>query len=352
MVDKRTEQFAEEAEAIEQIWQKKYGKNIPEIVKKMNLLLKERTKESRIKLHDLFLDKQFFENYKHTDIVAEMYIIMKIYEKELKDGIENGILEQGNTVEELRRYLQELKFILYRVDFDIDKESEDELLFFLKQHNTSMATLEIMSTTVVMRPIHMMLKLENIFKRKDMYREKFVIDNFINQRWPGNYRILYEQAEICKKVGREEYARECLLKIPVYSQEVWNETKRVYDIQEKMWRLKYKDETVCSELVSCIKEEKISSETWKCFLQNEPSFEADYYLLLANELYNEGVKDITWETLAYGEKISTGNEMILCFMAELCIDKGKWDEAIECLRKVKNPGEMTYRFLEVCEKKR
>lgn len=39
-------------------------------------------------------------------------------------------------------YLQQMKFILYRVDFSIDQASDQELIAFIKNNKTSIVTLE------------------------------------------------------------------------------------------------------------------------------------------------------------------------------------------------------------------
>lgn len=348
---KKSEQFAIEEEERERKWQKQYGEKLSEVVEKMDRLLKEGTIESRRKLHDLFLDKSFFEHYKQTDIVAGMYVVMQIYEREMESGIAHSILEQGNTVEELLKYLEELKFILYRVDFDVDKESEQELIMFLKQHNTSVVTVEIMMTTVVMRPLQMALKLESLFEWNLMYTEQFMMQNFINQRWPGNYRILQKQAELYLKTGHGEYAGECLMKIPHYPTEICGKPQEILETQEKLWKIHYKERNGYIELVEEIKEKGMTEEAWKCFLQNEPSLEAEYYLMLADALLGAGLEQIAWVTLSYGEKIASGNEMILCLMADLCINRGDLLRAVECLKRVKEPGNMTRNFLAVCQEK-
>ncbi len=351
MEDKRTEQFAREEAERERIWQSKYGEKMPEVVEMMNVLLKEGTRESRLKLHDLFLDKSFFEHYKQTDIVAGMYVIMQIYEREVESGKEDGILEQGGTVEELQRYIEELKFILYRIDFDIDTESSNELVRFLKQHKTSMVTLETMMTTVVMRPLQMSLKLEKLFEQNKMYSEQFVMQNFINQRWPGNRRIIKKQAEMYLKANHDEYAKECLTNIPVYPQEVCGEEERILEVQEILWRLRYKDNMAYQDVVKYIRKNGMTEDAWRCFLQNEPTFVDEYYITLSDELLEGGLKGIAWVTLEYGEKILRGNEMLLCFMANLCIEEGNIEKAIECLKRVEKPGDITQNILVACQKR-
>lgn len=93
---------------------------------------------------------------------------MQIYEKELAENYTPTILDDRNKVEMLMDYLQQMKFILYRVDFSIDQASDQELITFIKNNKTSIVTLETMMTTVAMRPMILMLKLEKSLKKHDV----------------------------------------------------------------------------------------------------------------------------------------------------------------------------------------
>lgn len=176
---KKTETFAIEEEQRENEWQEQYGTKIGEVVSKMNTLLQIGTEQSRMELHNWFLDETFFEHYKQTDIVSTMYVVMQIYEKELAENYTPTILDDRNKVEMLMDYLQQMKFILYRVDFSIDQASDQELITFIKNNKTSIVTLETMMTTVAMRPMILMLKLEKIFEKNMMYRELFCGEIFL-----------------------------------------------------------------------------------------------------------------------------------------------------------------------------
>ena len=59
---KKTETFAIEEEQRENEWQEQYGTKIGEVVSKMNTLLQIGTEQSRMELHNWFLDETFFEH--------------------------------------------------------------------------------------------------------------------------------------------------------------------------------------------------------------------------------------------------------------------------------------------------
>ena len=170
-----TEQEALELEREELEWQEVYGTKANDYITKVDQLLAEGTKESRMQIKALFLDKEFFEHYKQVDLFAIIYIVMTIYELEDNAKILPTILDQVNTVEELQDYVFQFKMILYRLDFGIGQDTEEELCQFLEGHMVSLIQLEIMMKTAVMRPLSVALKLEEIFERRHLNDYLFFI---------------------------------------------------------------------------------------------------------------------------------------------------------------------------------
>lgn len=128
---KDTEQFALEEEKREIEWQKKYAREFPEIIRQMNQLLKQNDREGYIELYNICHEGEIFNDYMYTDIMADMHIITSIYKKEEEAGIKNHILKKGNTIDDLRRYFQKIKFMIYKFDFDVCDENE-WLVFYKK----------------------------------------------------------------------------------------------------------------------------------------------------------------------------------------------------------------------------
>ncbi len=60
----------------------------------------------------------------YTDIMADMHIITSIYKKGGRSRDKNHILKKGNTIDDLRRYFQKIKFMIYKFDFDVCDENE------------------------------------------------------------------------------------------------------------------------------------------------------------------------------------------------------------------------------------
>ena len=302
---KKTEQFAVEEAEREMEWQLQYGSKMDEVIQLMDHLLQTGTE-----LHDMFLDKSFFEHYKQTDNVAVMYVVMEIYERECKEQYTHTILEHGTTVRQLMDYLQRLKFILYRIDFSIDEESEKKLIQFIRKHQTSVITLETMMTTVVMRPMKLSLKLEELFEKNGMYRELFWIRNFINERWSGNHRILLRLAELYEKTGHVVYAKECMEQIPELLLLLYQQNKNYLRVQECVWKFCYKEMEEPKTLCELLLAENISEEIWELLLKNTHAGTEEYYLILSNEFLEHKMVAHAIKTLQIAKQMIPDNKMI------------------------------------------
>lgn len=307
---KKTEKFALEEAHREEKWQKQYGTKLNDVVQIMNQLLQSATDQSRMELHNMFLDKSFFEHYKQTDAVATMYVVMQIYEREWKDHYPSTILDCGNTVEELMDYLQQMKFMLYRIDFSIDQLSEQEFVTFLKKNQTSVITLETMMTTVAMRPMNLALKLEEIFIRKFMYKELFWVRNFINERWNGNHRVLIQLADLYDRTGHAQFARECVEKISETLQILYQHDEKCLLLQEDLWKFRYKDMEAVKDISHRILEDKISTDVWSMLLQDTGVESEEFYLILSNEFLDHKMIDYAIKTLETGKQRIPDNTMI------------------------------------------
>ncbi|MBU5474794.1 hypothetical protein [Roseburia sp. MSJ-14] len=348
---KKTEQFAIEEEARENRWQQEYGKKLPEVMAQIDQLLKEGTEEAKWKLHAMFLDKDFFDKYKQTDEMANMYVIMQIFERERNSGITPGILDSGRDAEQLRNYIQSIKFLLYRLDFEIDEQAGEKLIAYFQEQNTSTIVIETMLTTVVMRPFIVVRKLEQLFEQHHMLKELFMIYNFINDKYPGNKRILKKQAELYARTGHQELAQQCMEQIGDYPEGICGSRETVLSIQEKIWRLRYMEKEACTEIAREIKTVKLSPEGWKCFLENEPVFAPEYYLLLTNAMLNEELTEIAEITLLFANEKVSGNEMILSLLADMYINQGAFKEALEVLEQIQQPSDIILKLQQVCRER-
>lgn len=213
-------------------------------------------------------------------------------------------------------YLQQMKFILYRVDFSIDQASDQELITFIKNNKTSIVTLETMMTTVAMRPMILMLKLEKIFEKNMMYRELFWSRNFLNERWSGNHRILAKLTELYDKTGHTEYALECMKQIPEPLRIMYQKKPECLELQEALWKFRYKDMDAAKDISDIMAKNNFPVEILEGLLQSEQIENEEYYLILANQFLENKMIFYAIKILETGEKLVGKNEVIRHFLME------------------------------------
>ena len=344
-----TEQEAVEEELRENDWQREWAVKSPMYIDKMNQLLQEGTKESREQLKNMFLDQEFFGHYRQVDTFATMYVVMSIYELEVSAGICNTILEQGRSVEELLDYMFQLKMILYRLDFEIDSEAEEEFLLFLKQRKVSTVVISIMMTTMAMRPLSLALKLEKIFEKQQLYTYLFSILCFIEEHWNGSWHILRKISKINLQLGNKEDIQEYQKGLPIIPFEMEKQREKIFDLQELLWKLLYK-ENVEKKLLYFLENYDITDEIWEFLMKNFIVEEKTYYLKITNILFEGELSSKAEITLKYARNISPGDELILCLLAENYIKRGELEQALGYLDEIKEPGDLTRSFRSMCEK--
>ena len=350
---KETEQFAIEEEARERVWQEQYGEKLPELVSYMNRLLAEGTNESIACLQELFLEeKGIFPHFKQTDDVAQMYVIMCILEKECEAGVMNHILTHGKTVEDLRLYLESLKFLLYRIDFAVDAESELELVVFIREHGVTVMTLDVLLTSNVMRPMNVALKLEQLFRNNSMYKELFWVLEFINTRWSGNYRILWSMAELFQLIGRSEEAENYLAQIPEAYITGNNKGRDLFLLQEQIWLLKHGEKCAAENVVAQVIESGINIDEWRSILDTEWEMQIMGYFFLMESFEARNMRYYAIVCLETGMIKNDNAEVLACSLADIYVREGKNYEALTVLKKVSEPGEMTCKFIAALERVR
>lgn len=275
-----TEQDALRQEEKEEKWQKEYGEKLPYVVEQMNLLLANGSRDALMVLKSMFLPGELFDNYKHKDVFAGMYIVMCIWEKENERGTEPTILQRKRTVDELIDYLFQLKMILYRLDFEVEAEgTSKEFALFIQRHHTSMETLEIMITTSVMRPLSLSLKLEALFDNIGLKENEIFMLQLIERYWKGNYRI---QRKL-NSYGMMSLKQ--LNDLPKQNMEVFIE------LQELMWKFLYKETGSDKEIAYYLKQHRVEDVLWRFLLELDGVKEIEYYLLIVNALLEERVFD-------------------------------------------------------------
>jgi hypothetical protein len=71
-------------------------------------------------------------------------------------------------MEELNRYFFRWRMLLYRLDFEIEEDVEEQFLSFLQENKVSTVMIEISLNFEVMRPAELTAKMEKIFEEHGM----------------------------------------------------------------------------------------------------------------------------------------------------------------------------------------
>lgn len=348
---KETEEWALEEAEREKYWQETYGTQIPKQIERMNDLLRQKTEESRWQLHSMFLDKEYFDHYKQVDVFATMYVIMSIYETEQRMGIFPTILEQGETVEELERFFFQLKMMLFRLDFQVGEDIEQELLNFIEERHVSMTVLNLMLTTVAVRPLQLALRLEELFHVQGMEDEELNMLVFINDHWKENYRVIERIAQIAERRKSKQVYEQFMEQMPegVDRLESGQEREKYMQLQELFWKRVHKEE-VREEIAQYLRENTLRDETFQYLLQTKELPEkADYYYLL-NASMEDG-KDVFSKMLLL-KLIDLGDrdEVIVCLLAQIYLREGDPQSAERYLKEYKVQGKNVERLLEACRR--
>lgn len=345
---KSTEQEALAEEQRDQVWQQTWGKDVNLYLGKIDNLLAEGSRESRMQIKAMFLDGEFFEHYKQVDAFATMFVIMSIYELEVARGLSTTILDQADSVEGLLDIMFRFKMILYRLDFNVGQETKAELLSFIQEHSVSSTWMSVMLTTSVLRPLSMALKLERIFEEEGIQQLWLSILFFLEEYMPGNYRVSARIAAIYEENGQPEAAAEYQKRIPEITGKLQAQEEILFACQELLWKMQYKEAGADRRIVQFIKEKRVEDALWEFLLEHCPVADKEYYLRIAEVLLDAEELHKAEIVLKRSLKSAPGDEMVLCLLADLAIKSGDIDMALLRLSQIENPSEFAMKFQKTC----
>lgn len=203
----------EQKEKEEKEWHEKYEKKEKDYMDFIEERLVSGTKEARESLLRLFCDKDFVENYKFRNELAYMLVIMQVYESEIKNDEVYTILDMGRSSQEITNKYIDLKFILWRIEFEKDRTGKRLLLDYIHANHATPYMIRQVVNTSTFDKSGMLIKLVDIFLEQNMLRYAFCMLEYLNELSPGNEEILCMLAELCGCTGNSERAGEYLERI-------------------------------------------------------------------------------------------------------------------------------------------
>lgn len=207
------EEFIREKECKEREWNDKYKEQEKEYIDFIEKKLREGTAKARNELLKLFRDNKFMSIYQQRNDIAYMVVIMKIYEVELCNNEEKTILDMGNTIDELHRKITELKFIIWRIEFEKDKSAFEKMLEYIRINQATPYMIRQIISTSVFEKGQVLIMLTDVFLAHNMFRYAFSMLDYLNELSPGNEEVLCMLAELCGYVGNYEKVKEYLEQI-------------------------------------------------------------------------------------------------------------------------------------------
>lgn len=208
-----TEEYIKEKELEDQEWEQKNRKKQEVYMTEIEQKLSEGTQKDREELLKLFQNKEFIEICKTENDIAYMIVVMQIYENEKRAGTKRCILDMGKGSREIKSRLQELKFILWRMEFSIGIQAKEMLLSFIRDNQPTAEMIQYIVHTSVNHKPQMLIKLADIFIEQNRLSYAFQMMEYAEELLPGDEEILCILAQLCMCVGKQVRAVEYLNKI-------------------------------------------------------------------------------------------------------------------------------------------
>lgn len=203
-----SEEYAREREKEYMIWETCHSGDLNVLLEKTNLLLQKGDEHAREELMQLYLNEEIVKPYIGIDNrIIELRTIMEIYSLEVKAGEEYTILGRKNiakgwTLEKIRSYIRELKFLLWRMEFADEAETEagEKLIGFIKENSVSPVYLIQTIRTTAMETFDVMVNIVEIMIDSSMYRHAYWILRAMQEEKPQEESIQIMVQELGKYV--------------------------------------------------------------------------------------------------------------------------------------------------------
>jgi len=203
------EEIEKEAAQIKE-WHEKYQHQLEHHYKEIDEKLQNGSIEKREQILELFQDQQFQSIFYQDAAIAQMSIILGIYQTEKEDKKEHTILDQGNSIGELTEYFLKLKFKIWRLEMQLDEESKKLFLDFVSQYNVTLHAIKFIIHTSSFDKANTAFKIGCLLKNQQQAAMAFGMFNYALELCPGEDIILCEMADICFLNKQYETAKQLI----------------------------------------------------------------------------------------------------------------------------------------------
>ena len=189
-------------------WNEKYGIYLSDYTNRINMLLIDHSDRALNELSNLFYDKDFVQQYNNIPSIAYMIVIMTIYKEEFADSnVTKTILDHGYNINELIFHFRKIKFLLWNIEFDVDKSNALVILneYIAAEHITITELTYIIQSTSINRAEIFLIFARYLRSNENTIAALSLLMN-ANTIFFVNESILCEIADIYFEYGYNEVA--------------------------------------------------------------------------------------------------------------------------------------------------
>lgn len=207
---------------------------------------------------------------------------------------------------------------------------------------------------------------ERNWNRKNKQQEKIYMEQIEQRLKEGTAQ---DREELLKLFRNEEFVETYKSKIQIaymivimqiYEREVQGGEKRtildmgdsyeklrskLFELKFILWRIEFAKDVMAKELLlEFIRTNQATPDMIQYIVHTSTVDKMKVLVELSDVFIAQNMLRYAFRMLEYLDDLDSGNEMVLCLLAELCGRVGKYERAGEYLDKIKNPGMMTERI--------
>lgn len=186
---------------------RKFLEDFADYQKKVNELLK---RKAYSELLEYYQTEKMNMVSKLENKAAIMWIILSVYQMEIDEGIEEGILSEFSDMQSAVEHYLKMKFLMWRFEFMDEGAGLSEMI---DGHPISVPFFKYLIHTSSFDKANTAFKLALLLKKKDKWGKAFAILNYVNELTPDEEIVFCEMADICIQTGQIGSAAECLGRI-------------------------------------------------------------------------------------------------------------------------------------------
>lgn len=164
-------------------------------------------KESYQELEMYFQSEKIHKICQIENEAAIMNVILNIYDMEVQEGVERGILYDVHDMKSAVDWYLKVKFLMWRLEFLGEKK---DISSYMQEDRISVPFLKYLIHTSSFHRIDTSYKLAMLLKELGKWGKAFAMLNYVNELMPDQEIVFCEMADICIQLGQLESAVQCL----------------------------------------------------------------------------------------------------------------------------------------------